>query len=336
MKVGLIDVDGHAKKKKWGATIYPNLALCKISAFHRNKGDTVEWYDGMFGGEYDKVYMAKVFTFSEDYTELIHSNSVLRGGTGYNVNSVLPNEIDECQPDYSIYKNIPSDTSYGFLTRGCPNKCFWCVVPKKEGAIRPYWDIEKVANGRNKIVLMDNNFLASGDYALEQLDKIIANGYQIDLNQANDARLMTDEFAKKFAKVRWLNGRIRFGCDTTAQIEHCERAIEMINSYGFKGEYFLYTMIGGRNDFNECFNRIDYWHKKLCKQRKTKIGRPIYAYAQPYRDPNVSHHVIPMWQQDMARWCNKRMIFTTCEFREYSPRKGFTCSKYFEDDAIRL
>ena len=51
MKIGLIDVDGQAKKKKWGSTIYPNLALCKIASYHRNKGDTVEWYDGMFGGE---------------------------------------------------------------------------------------------------------------------------------------------------------------------------------------------------------------------------------------------------------------------------------------------
>ena len=183
---------------------------------------------------------------------------------------------------------------------------------------------------------MDNNFLASGDYAHEQLDKIIAKGYYIDFNQANDARLMTDEFARKFAKVKWLHNRIRFGCDTTAQINQCERAIEMINSYGFKGEYFLYTMIGGNNDFEECFERIDHWRKKLMWYRKEKVGRPIYAYAQPYRNPNLSHHDIPMWQKDMARWCNKRMIFTTCEFKDFSPRKGFTCKKYFEDDTLRL
>lgn len=246
MKIGLIDVDGHAKKKKWGATIYPNLALCKVASYHRAKGDTVEWYGGMFGGEYDIVYMAKVFNFSPDYTSYINAKQIVRGGTGYDVCSILPQEIDGCQPDYSIYPSIPDDTSYGFLTRGCPNKCSWCVVPKKEGAIRPYWDIDRVANGQKNVVLMDNNLLAAGDYAHEQLDKIIAKGYHIDLNQANDARLMTDEFARKFAKVKWLNRRIRFGCDTTAQIKHCERAIEMINSYGFKGEYFLYTMIGGQ------------------------------------------------------------------------------------------
>ena len=334
MKIGLIDVDGQSKKKKWGATIYPNLALCKIASYHLKKGDTVEWYDGMFGGEYDVVYMAKVFTFSADYSEYVNAKQIIKGGTGYDVHSVLPQEIDDCQPDYSIYPNVPTDTSYGFLTRGCPNKCFWCVVPKKEGSIRPYWDIDRVANGRKNVVLMDNNFLASGDYAHEQLDEIIAKGYHIDFNQANDARLMTDEFARKFAKVKWLHGRIRFGCDTTAQIKHCERAIEMINSYGFKGEYFLYTMIGGGNNFHECYNRINYWHERLMQFRKTKQGRAIYAYAQPYRDPNVSHHDIPMWQKDMASWCNKRMIFSTCEFKDYRPRKGFTCSKYFEDETL--
>lgn len=178
---------------------------------------------------------------------------------------------------------------------------------------------------------MDNNFLAAGDYAHEQLDKIITKGYHIDLNQANDARLMTDDFARKFAKVKWINNRIRFGCDTTAQIKHCERAIEMINSYGFKGEYFLYTMIGGSNDFEECYNRIKYWHDKLLELRKTKQGRPIYAYAQPYRDPNNKDHNIPMWQKDLARWCNKRMIFCTTNFENFEPRKGFKCKKYLEE-----
>ena len=85
MKIGLIDVDGHSKKKKWGATIYPNLALCKIASYHRNKGDTVEWYDGMFGGEYDVVYMAKVFTFSPDYSEYVNAKQIIKGGTGYDV-----------------------------------------------------------------------------------------------------------------------------------------------------------------------------------------------------------------------------------------------------------
>lgn len=331
MKIGLIDVDSHARIKKWGATIYPNIALCKISSYYKGKGDDVSWYDPFcFDGEYDIVYSSKIFNFSDDYIYPIRAKEVIRGGTGYDISAELPKEIDGCQPDYSIYPSVPKDISYGYLTRGCPNKCSWCVVPRKEGMIHPYWDVDRVADGRDKIVLMDNNLLASGDYAHEQLDKIIARGYRIDLNQANDARLMTDEFAKKFAKIKWMHNIIRFGCDTKAQIEHCERAMEMINSYGFRGEYFLYTMIGGKNDFMECYERINHWREKLMEYRITKKGSAVYAYAQPYRDPYNPNQSIPQWQKDMAAWCNKRMIFCTSSFGDFSPRKGFKCSEYFK------
>lgn len=329
MHIGLVDVDGHAKKKKWGATVYPNLALAKIAGYHRARGDEVEWYEPMLGGEYDIVYMSKVFTFSPDYEYPIHARSVIRGGTGYDIHSKLLQEIDDAQPDYSIYPNVPNDTAYGFLTRGCPNKCFWCVVPKKEGAARPYWDIDRVANGRRNIVLMDNNFLAAGDYAKAQLKRIIERGYRIDFNQALDARLLTDEFAELLAQVRWIDSRIRFGCDTHAQIAQCERAISLLHKHGYKGEFFLYTMIGGKNDFRECVERITYWHERLLQFRKTHEGNAVYAYAQPYRDPNCTKHVIPQWQRDMAQWCNKRMIFTTTRFADFRPRKVFVCREYY-------
>ena len=175
-KIGIIDVDGQGKKKKWGATVYPNLALCKITAYHKAKGDTVERYDPLFSGHCDKVYMSKVFNFTPDFQYPIDADEIIKGGTGYDLTSQLPQEIDDMQPDYSLYPYVPSDISYGFLTRGCPNKCPWCVVPRKEGKIHPYWDIDRVANGRKKVVLMDNNILAAGDYCIEQLQKIIRGG----------------------------------------------------------------------------------------------------------------------------------------------------------------
>lgn len=326
MRIGLIDVDGHAKVKKWGATVYPNLALCKIASYHMDRGDEVEWYDGLFGGEYDKVYIAKVFNFSTDIQFEVHAKDVVRGGTGYDITSKLPQEIDECQPYYGIYPNVPNDISYGFVTRGCIRKCKWCVVPIKEGAIKPYWDIDRVANGRKKVVLMDNNLLAAGDYAIEQLNKVIERGYRIDLNQANDARILTDEHARLFAKIKWIDNRIRFGCDTHGQIEECERAIDMIKSYGYKGEFFLYTMLN--DDFSECYERIHYWWKRLQDIRKNHCGGAIYAYAQPYRDPINPHRPVPQWQKDMAAWVNKRMLFCTTDFKDFMPRKGFKCEYY--------
>lgn len=328
MKIGLVDVDGHAKKKKWGATIYPNLALCKIARWHKEHGDEVEWANAFF--HYDRIYMSKVFNFSPDDLMVYDADEVIRGGTGYDIKSQLPEEIDRTQPDYSIYPNIPKDTAYGFLTRGCPNKCAWCVVPRKEGMIRPYMDIDEIAiEGRRKIVLMDNNILAAGDYAKEQMRKIIDKGYRVDFNQALDARLVTDEFAQLLAKIKWLDGNcIRFGCDTHRQIGECERSMEMINNYGFTGHYFLYAMLN--DNFQECYDRINHWWRRIREVRETHEGRQVYAYAQPYRDPDNPNRPIPQWQKDMAGWVNKKAHFVAHSFEDFTPRKGFRCEEYLK------
>jgi len=320
MTIGLIDVDGHH---------FPNLALMKIASWHRQQGDDVEWALPMFG-HYNRIYASKVFTFTPDFNRAAyHAEEIIGGGTGYDINSRLPDEIDRLQPDYSIYPNIPSDTAYGFLTRGCPNKCSWCVVPRKEGKIRPYMDIDEIAiEGRKKIVLMDNNILAAGDYAVRQLEKIIERGYRVDFNQALDARLVTDEYARLLARIKWIDRRIRFGCDTKGQIQECERAIALINSYGYRGEYFLYTMIGGNSDFKESFERVNYWWKRNHEQRERHEPN-IYPYAQPYRNPDNPHEPIPEWQKDMARWVNKHQCFQMTDFYNFEPRKGFKCSEYF-------
>ena len=333
MKIGLVDIDGHGRKKKWGATIYPNLALCKISRYHRERGDEVEWAVPML--HYDRVYMSKVFNFSKDDTTIYNADEVIRGGTGYDIGSRLPEEIDRLQPDYSIYPIIPQDTAYGFLTRGCPNKCPWCIVPRKEGAIRPYMDCDEIAiEGRANLVLMDNNILAAGDYAKQQLQKIIDRGYKVDFNQALDARLVTDEYARLLAAVHWIHHRIRFGCDTQRQIQEVERAIERLVSYGFNGEVFLYTMIGGKSDFKESYSRVMYWWKRHHAIRASHKGYGIYPYAQPYRDPDNPKAVIPMWQKDMAQWVNKHQIFTMTDFAGFEPRKGFRCVEYLKQYGI--
>lgn len=112
----------------------------KISAYHKARGDQVEWYNPLC--KYDKVYAAKVFTFTPDYNYYINANQIEKGGTGYDIEKVLPIEVDRLQPDYSIY-NIDSNLSYGFLTRGCPNRCKWCVVPKKKEKSHLIWILRK-------------------------------------------------------------------------------------------------------------------------------------------------------------------------------------------------
>ena len=311
MKIGLIDVDGHN---------YPNLALMKLSAWHKSMGDTVEWYD--IFGEYDRVYMAKVFTHTADYgLAITNAKEIVRGGTGYDVKSRLPEQAEKIVPDYSIYPFVDSKTAYGFLTRGCIRKCPWCIVPKKEGAVYPYQDVEEIAvNGRTRLILMDNNILALRDYAEEQFAKIIKNGYRIDFNQGLDARLVDDDMAKTLASMKWIKA-IRFGCDTPKQVEECEVVIDKLRSYGFKGQVLLYTMIYG--DINECFARINKW-------RDPKYRTLVVCQAQPQLDFTRQHQNIPQWQKDLAHWANKRWLYFADEFYNFSPRKGFKCKEYFK------
>lgn len=308
MNVGLIAVDSK----------YPNLALMKISRYHKEKGDKVEWYNPLCC--YDIVYMAKVFNFTPDYGYYINADKVCKGGTGYDLTTKLPEDIEILQPDYSIYPSIDKKTAYGFLTRGCLNKCKWCVVPRKEGAIKPYMDVEDIAiEGRTNLILMDNNILAC-EYGIEQIRKIIDKKYRVDFNQALDARLVTDGIAKLLAKVRFW-GFIRFGCDTPKQIEECEKAMSMIDSYREKPAYYLmYTMID--KDINECYHRLSYF-------RNSKNVRIV---AQPFRDVDNPHQVIPQWQKDMAQWSMRREYWTTCDFKDFEVRKGFKCNVYFSSN----
>ena len=192
-------------------------------------------------------------------------------------------------------------------------------------------DVDEIAiEGRRKLVLMDNNILAAGDYCMEQLEKIIERGYRVDFNQALDARLVTNEVAQLLARVKWLdNNRIRFGCDTHGQIAECERAMALINKYGFTGQYFLYTML--TDDFRECYERIVYWWHRTQETRANHQGRYVYPHAQPYRDPMNPNHHIPQWQKDMAGWVNKKAHFVAHSFEDFEPRKGFRCKQYLRE-----
>lgn len=306
LRIGLIDVDGGK---------FPNLALMKLSACHKSQGDEVEWVEPMYW-DYDRVYQSKIFTFSPDIDRTFPCE-VIKGGTGYDLHAVLPSEIDRLQPDYSIYPQVDKKTAYGFLTRGCPNRCKWCVVPIKEGAVRPYMDVDEIAiDGRTNLVLMDNNILAC-DYGLEQIEKIIKRGYRVDFNQALDARLVTDEIAKMLAKVRWLS-HIRFGCDTPKQIGECERAMQMIDSYcDTPRSYLMYAMITG--NMQEDYERLSYF----------RGFKRVRVVAQPFRDFNNPKQVIPQWQKDMARFAMRREFWTTMDFKDFKPRKDFKCSEYF-------
>lgn len=223
------------------------------------------------------------------------------------------------QPDYSIYPEVDSKASYGFITRGCPNKCSFCIVPQKEGGMKPYMDIDEITQDgkRPKVILMDNNILAH-EYGVEQLEKIVERGYHIDLNQGNSARLVDDTIAKIMARIHWMQ-HIRFAADTPNQIAEVERAMSLIDKYRDKpASYLIYTMIIG--DIKDCYERLTYF----------RSFPRVRIIAQPYRDFNNPKQVIPQWQKDMAHWANKHQLYKACDFKDFSPRKGFTCKEYLK------
>lgn len=180
--IGLIDVDGHN---------FPNLALMKISAYHKRQGDNVEWWNGL--KRYDRVYQAKVFddTYSKDLDFIVMADEIIKGGTGYTLQGALPDEIEHIYPDYSIYDK--PDTAYGFLTRGCPRGCRFCIVGEKEGLkSHKVADLKEFWKDQKYIEILDPNILASEE-AIDLLKQVQRSGAKVNYNQGLDIRFMTDE-----------------------------------------------------------------------------------------------------------------------------------------------
>lgn len=264
MRIAVHDADMEHLNTKRRQKTFPNYALMKISAYHKSLGNTVEWWDK--SKDYDLVYSSKVFSFTPENPYL--PADVIKGGTGYGLFSDLPPEIDEMFPDYSLYPDC--DYAIGYITRGCPNNCRWCVVPRKEGAIKPYrtWE-QLVRPDTDKLVLMDNNVLAC-DYGVEQLESLIDSGYRIDLNQGMDARLVTREIAEILSKLKWIK-YLRFSCDTTAQIEYIQKTAEMLGKHGIKPyRLFIYLLV--TEDLDNAEYRVE--------QLKKLHGITIYAQAE--------------------------------------------------------
>ena len=293
MKIGLIDVDGHNG--------FPNLALMRLSGYHKAKGDSVDWWNGF--EHYDRVYMSKVFTFSPDMDTVINANEIIQGGTGYkNYGSLLP-EVEATYPDYSIYPNFKS--AIGFLTRGCIRNCPWCIVPRKEGHIRPAatWQEIKRPDSR-EIVFMDNNVLAC-DHGLQQIEEMGGQPVWVDFNQGLDARLITPEVAQLLARLHWIRF-VRMSCDTLPMLPVViDAARNLIEAGIAPSRLWCYVLVQDVATALKICMTLDLWG--------------ITPFAQPYRDYDGGEPTEE--QKHFARWVNCKQLFNSCTWADYDRRR---------------
>lgn len=293
VKIGLIDVDGHSG--------FPNLALMRLSGYHKGLGDTVDWWNGF--EHYDRVYMSKVFTFSPDIDTVIDADEVIRGGTGYKDYGSLPPEVEATYPDYSIYPGFKS--AIGFLARGCIRNCPWCIVPRKEGRIQPAatWREIKRPDSR-EIVFMDNNVLAC-DHGLQQIENMGDQPVWVDFNQGLDARLITSEVAKLLSRLHWIRF-VRMSCDAEGMVPVIRQAICYLKEAGVApSRFWCYVLVQDVETAHRIVMELD------------RMG--VKPFAQPYRDYDGGEPT--QEQRQFARWVNSRQLFNSCSWVEYDRRR---------------
>lgn len=299
MKIGIIDVDGHN---------FPNLALMKIAGWHKSKGDDVDW--AFHFDHYDRIYKAKVFTFTPDDDTAIDADEIVKGGTGYDIASRLPDEIDTwTKPDYSIY-GFPF--SIQFYSRGCIRHCPFCLVHDKEGDIHPVTPMELNPNGK-WIEVLDNNFFANPEWR-EAIRHLKAQGQPVNFHGV-DIRIMDAEQAESIKGLR-LKRNIHIAWDLP-QIDLTDKLKEItkiIPAYKLS----CYVLV----DFNSTPEQ-DLYRVRTLKS----LG--ITPFVQPFRD--YENKTQPsQYAKDFARWANRVWTLKSCDFLDYMPRKNFRCSQYFD------
>lgn len=312
MRIGLIDLDSHN---------FPNLPLMKLSAWHKSQGDTVEWYEPLFSGHMDIVYMSKVFSFSPDYQYYIDADKVIKGGSGYCIELVdgkevyhgendmqLPPEIEHIYPDYLLYPELTKDTAYGFMSRGCPRGCDFCHVEAKEGR-RAYKvaDLSEFWRGQKNIVLLDPNPIACKEWK-DILQQLIDSKAYVDFSQGVDIRLMTDEKIQMIKQIKTKN--IHFVWD-----RYEDKDIVVPKFKKFKEEtgwdytrLTVYMLCNFNTAFEQDLERV-YTLRDL--------GYNPYVMLYDKEHIPAGHRL-----KHLQRWVNNRIIFRSCDkFEDFNKKK---------------
>ena len=293
MKVALIDVDSH----RW-----PNLCLMKLSAYHKARGDHVEWWRPE--GRYDRVYKSRVFTdtYSQDTITVTNAGEVVCGGTGYGPGPNLPDEVEHTYPDYSIYPQF-SGIAYGFLSRGCPRNCGFCLVSDKEGRRSiQVADLAEFWNGQKEVKLLDANLLACPDHEKLILQLAESRAY-VDFSQGLDIRLITPDNVALLNKVR--TKAVHFAWDNPDMdlTPYFRRFLELTNIHSVRRRrVYVLTNYGSTHE-------QDLYRVEILR------GMGYDPYVMVYDRPSA-----PAITRQLQRWVNNKWIFHTVpSFSDYIP-----------------
>lgn len=306
MKVLLIDAD----------SVIPNLALMKISSYHKSIGNTVElikfnisYYPNkknkthMIPSGYDKAYCSVVFKGSVDFIESdVLSSRVVFGGSGYSLSIELPTLISECKPDYSIYPE--NNQSYGFLSRGCIRKCPFCVVPEKEGGIRRVASVDEIVRHK-KVIFLDNNFLALDDHK-EILCELIDKGIKCQFNQGLDIRLLDTWNSALLSQLKYI-GEYIFAFDNFKLKNLVEEKLNLLR-WRKDWQIKMFVYFNREMEISDTVKRIEFLrdHKIL-----PYLMRDVNCWDSEYSEFYI----------DLAAWCNQPGFFKTMTFTEFLKKR---------------
>ena len=303
MNIGLIDVDGHN---------FPNIPLMKLSAWHKIRGDHVEWYKPLLSRSMDIVYCAKVFSFTPDYSFPITAKKVIKGGTGYCIelengkevwrktDEMLPDEIEHTYPDYGLYGI--SDHAFGYMSRGCPRQCFFCHVKSKEGTkAHKVANLDEFWSGQKEIDICDPNILAVPE-AEDLLQQLADSKALIDINQGLDARLLTEKKIEIIRKIKIKH--YHFAWDQPKDEEKIVPKLKM-----------FIDMSGKKNHQVICYCLTNF--DSTLEQDLHRIYTLRDLKIQPYVMIYDKEHCDPIYRR-MQIWVNAPQLFwSTPKFEDY-------------------